>query len=133
MSTAPAWAAPYVGLPFADHGRGPAFDCWGLARKVLDERFGRLLPDYGCDYIATADRGSVPEAIESGLRAGWRRVEQAQGGDLVVFRIFGRCMHVGLLLERPWFLHTQEGACSTVERLDAAVWARRIEGFYRYG
>ncbi len=131
--SAPAWAERYIGLPFEDHGRGPAYDCWGLARLVLAARFGRVLPDYGYDYVAADDRGSVPRAIESGLREGWQRVEQPTAGDLIVFRIFGRTTHVGLVLELPWFLHIHEGIGSAIERVDARLWARRIEGYYRYG
>ena len=25
----PDWIAPWIGLPYGDLGRGPAFDCWG--------------------------------------------------------------------------------------------------------
>jgi cell wall-associated NlpC family hydrolase len=121
---------PYIGLPFADHGRGPAFDCWGLVRHVLQRERGIELPDYGDTYPSHRDHSGVAGAIEQGAVVGWRRVETPCVGCVVVFRIAGRPWHVGLVVGADRFLHIPEGETSCIERLSAAMWARRIEGFY---
>ncbi len=40
------WAEQYVGLPWRRGATGPdAYDCYGLARHVLRQHYGRALPD----------------------------------------------------------------------------------------
>lgn len=60
--TIPAWAGPWIGLPYQDKGRGPAYDCWGLTRAVLAEH-GMDLPDYADAYTHATDSASVSHAI----------------------------------------------------------------------
>lgn len=122
--------APYLGMPFADHGRGPAFDCWGLVRHVLQLERGITLPDYGGSYPSHRDHASVAAAIRQGAVTGWARHDAASVGAVVVFNIVGRPWHVGLVVAPDRFLHIPEGETSCVERLSSPMWARRIEGFY---
>lgn len=75
--TIPAWAGPYVGLPYADKGRDRAgVDCWGLVRLILAEVAGQRLPDYSEAYTRPGDHASVADAVDAGLREGWTRVER---------------------------------------------------------
>jgi cell wall-associated NlpC family hydrolase len=60
----PDFAAKWIGLPYADKGRGPAYDCWGLARAVLAAEAGLVLPDYADAYTTACDRFSVARAVE---------------------------------------------------------------------
>ena len=72
----PAWAGPWIGLPYQDKGRGPAYDCWGLARAVLAAEVGLDLPDYADAYTTACDRFSVARAVEQGLSDNWERVDR---------------------------------------------------------
>lgn len=128
------WAQAYLKIPFAEHGRTRAgVDCWGLVRLVLAEQRELTLPDYGRGYDSTDDRDAVPAAIRSGLDEGWQALTEPEPTDLVIFSIFGVPMHCGVMLVERRFLHARKGAGVVVERLDSPMWARRIEGFYRYG
>jgi cell wall-associated NlpC family hydrolase len=128
------WASDYTDVPFAEHGRTRAgVDCWGLVRLVLAEQRGLELPDYGRGYDSTEDRAEVPAAIRSGLRDGWQSIPEPLPGALVIFNIWGVPMHCGVTIPGRRFLHAQKGVGVVVERLDSAMWIRRIEGFYRYG
>lgn len=124
---------PYLGLPYADHGRGDGFDCWGLIRHVLGREYGMTLPDYGDRYAAATDKGSVAVAIRDGLVEGWSRIPGPQTGALVIFNILAKPWHVGLVVGRDRFLHMPAKGISCVERLSAPCWSSRIEGFYDYG
>lgn len=133
------FAARYIGLPYRDKGRGPdAWDCWGGVRMVLADVFHVHLPDYADAYTCAADRGSVAAAVDAGLRDGWRRVERPREGDLLILRIAGRPWHCGLMVSARQFLHWpppgRDGRqlLSCIERVDAPLWARRIEGYYRH-
>ena len=128
------WTADYVGLRYAPHGRTrDGVDCWGLVRLVMAEKRGLQLPDYGDGYTAAEDRASVPQAIRRGLRDGWRQLERPEPGALVVFAIGGLPMHCGIVVTPTRFMHVLRGIDVALERLDALMWVRRIEGYYRYG
>ena len=133
----PAWAGDYVGIPWVLHGRAKTgCDCWGLARLVLLRRAGIALPSYGESY-AGADLAHLDEAAAAVAEqlAGWRQVglDAARPLDLVLLRIWGRPMHIAVLVARGWILHSQQGCDSILERLTDRLWINRVEGVYRHG
>lgn len=132
--------AAFVGLPFADHGRSrDGADCWGGVRMVLAEMRGIVLPDYGAGYAGTGDFEGIGVAIREGLARDFRRVDRPQPFDLVIFALARKPWHVGLIVAPGRFLHWPQpddrgnDGSSRIERLGDAKWARRVEGFYRYG
>lgn len=138
MTPIPSWAARFVGLPYADKGRGPdAWDCWGGARMVLHDVFGLALPDYTDAYTNADDSRSVAAAVAAGLESGWERVQAPRAGDLLILRIGGRPWHCAVLVTPERFLHWLPPApsgvqsFSCIERLDSPRWAKRIDGFWR--
>lgn len=133
MSVAPAWAAPYVGIPYVDKGRDRnGIDCWGVCRLALAEVFGIALPDYTDHYRDGMDWAAIGAAVHDGLADGWRRTEQPRGGDLLILRIAARPWHCALMLDSLLFLHAMPGGSTVIERLDTPRWACRIEGIYRH-
>lgn len=67
----PEWVGKWIGLSYADKGRGPAYDCWGLVAAILAAEAGIALPDYASAYTRADDRLSVADAVEAGLSDGW--------------------------------------------------------------
>lgn len=133
MSIVPAWAGPYIGIPYRTHGRDHGgVDCWGLIRLVMAEVFGQPLPDYGDTYRDGEDWAAIGDAIRAGLADGWQRTEQPRAGDLLILRIAMRPWHCGLMLNSLQFLHAAPDDSTVIERLDSPKWARRIEGIYRH-
>jgi cell wall-associated NlpC family hydrolase len=53
-------------------------------------------------------------------------------GDIALFRIDGRPLHVGLALDGKEFLHADRGAGSAVERFASPSWHRRFVSVYRH-
>jgi len=130
---APAFAATYVGIPYLDKGRDRAgIDCWGAVRLVLDEVFHVKLPSYADTYSDGDDWAAIGAAVRAGLLDGWRRVEPAHAGDLLVLAIARRPWHCALMLDAVHFLHAAPGDSTVIDRLDSPRWARRIEGIYRH-
>lgn len=127
----PAWVDKYVGLPFADHGRGPEYDCWGLVRHVLLEQFGLVLPDYGSTYSSTNDKMTLPDAFRNGLAEEWRKVQDPHEGDIIILNLAGRPMHCGILVGDGCMLHARPTTGSVVESYERLAWIRRVDGFYR--
>ncbi len=130
----PIWAGRYIGLPFLDHGRDRAgLDCWGLVRLAVSEQFDISLPAFLGDYQTTADIAGIAALVEREavlwlpVRAGEERL-----GDVVVLRLKGRPVHVGLVLGDAQMLHVEQGVDSAIEKYSSPRWKDRIHGFYRY-
>ncbi len=149
----PAWADAYIGLQYADGGRGPeAYDCWGLLRLVSGERFGIALPAYDGivwrSYLSRAEQVEADEAVKAFMLAErdvrWSPVWLATGsppeeplggrrirpGDGVLMR--AAPLHVGIVVAPGWMLHIEEGSNSTCAPYDDIRWGRRVIGFYRW-
>jgi cell wall-associated NlpC family hydrolase len=124
--------ADFVGLPFADHGRGDGHDCYGGVRAVLAACAGLHLPDYGDTYADCGDHDGIASGIRAGLAIGWQRVSDPRRFDVVVFNITGQPRHIGVMVGPSKFLHWPEKGTSRIERLDDRMWHKRIEGVYRY-
>lgn len=111
--------APYLGLEWAPMGRGPAYDCWGLVRLVLERELGLTVPSYHYGE-------DVTEAVEAGIEL-FEMVDTPEPGDVVLFT---RPLHVGVLVAPGKMLHITHDRLSSVERIDA-IRTRRHAGFYR--
>lgn len=127
-----AWVAPYVGLEFEDHGRGPRYDCWGLVRTILAEHYGVSAPDFGSVYTSTEDRDTVSQAFTNGPADEWVKVDHGQEGDVVILLVAGKPMHCGLVVGPNTMLHARPKTGSCIENYDRPAWNRRVEGFYRH-
>lgn len=128
----PGWISQYVGLPFEEHGRGPRFDCWGLARLVQREQFGVTdLPEFNRDYETVKDR-KIADLMAGEVARAWAQVPHGMLGDIIAFRIAGRPMHFGTIIDDTWMLHIEAGTDSCLARWNSQPWGNRIEGIYRH-
>lgn len=130
----PFWAGHYIGLPFKDHGRDRSgLDCWGLARLVLAEQFGIALPSYVHEYDRTTETARIGALIAREALL-WQAVPAGTEilGDLILLRLNGQPMHIGLVLGDGQMLHIEWNINSVIERYRESRWSRRTSGFYRY-
>jgi len=126
------WCAKYIGIPFADHGAATTgCDCWGLVRMVYADVLGVALPDFACDYASASDRASVTKLLET-ERSGWVEVDAPRPLDVILINIQGRPWHVGVVASAKKMLHISRGADVILDDYTRPMWARRIEGFYRW-
>lgn len=130
----PFWAGHYIGLPFHDHGRDRSgLDCWGLVRLVMAEQFSIALPSHAHEYQRTTQVDKISALIEREAQK-WKLVAAGQEslGDVVILRVRGKPMHVGLVLGDKQMLHIEFGINSVIERYTGTRWSDRLAGFYRY-
>lgn len=130
----PFWAGHYIGLPFREHGRDSAgLDCWGLVRLVLAEQFGLAVPSYAHAYTASTREDELGPLIRRESRK-WRRVPAGQEscGDIVVLRMRGEPMHVGIVLGDRSMLHIDRRIDSAIEPYSSLRWKDRVIGFFRH-
>lgn len=83
------------------------------------------------DFYSSLDVRSA-ERVESLImeRMGeWRPVEPRPGA-VILFRVWNRDAHVGLVLSPTDFVHSFGGEETTILRLENDKWAKRRRGFY---
>ena len=151
MLDPPAWVNRWVGLPYAELGRGPAaFDCWGLCREIAAKEFGVALPSYADAY---ADCGETEELdallareMTAWMAIGWRREVEWAGktgsevvradterpGDFLCFRRLRLRGHVAVVAGGGWMIHIEEGLSSAPERYGEGPWSRRLVAIRRH-
>jgi len=130
----PIWVSHYIGLPFVEHGRHVyGLDCWGLVRLVLFEQFDVVLPSLISGYDNTKDVGGVSNTIEK-ESSSWKPIKLSSEkiGDVIVLRMRGYPMHVGVIVGDGKFLHISQGINSTFESYKSSRWRDRISGIYRH-
>jgi probable lipoprotein NlpC len=123
------WSDRFVGLPHAERGRGPvAFDCLGLLIRVQSDVFGRAIEDPGC---------SMAQGLHPRNRAILERqvvevpADATQPGDALLFRVGGRALHVGTVINAQLMLHSYRFA-ATVESWVGPSWSGKLVGIYRF-
>lgn len=125
------WIADYIGLPFKEHGRDRnGCDCWGLVCCTYREQLGIELPLY-TDYQHTKDP-AISHLIVAGSQL-WSGVINPRPFDVAVFNIYGRPMHVGLVVSPGRMLHIERGIDACIQDYTGHAWGKRLEGIYRYG
>ena len=127
------WAEELIGRPYRTGGQGPdAFDCWGLVRWVIAQRFGRELPAI---LVELDDLRAVLLAFrDHPERQRWTAVQEPDEGDCVLLRQSRHPIHVGVWLgvDGGGVLHAVEGNGVVFQRVrDLLASSWRIEGFYR--
>ena len=130
----PIWAGHYIGLPFHDHGRDRSgLDCWGLVRLVMAEQYSIALPSHNHEYQRSTQVEQISALIEREALK-WRIIPAGHElcGDVIVLRVRGKPMHVGMVLGDRQMLHIERGIDSVIERYNGPQWIERIAGFYRY-
>lgn len=140
----PPWVARYVGLPYAEGGRGHyGLDCWGLLRLVLRERFAVEVPRFEGVRWSDFEPAGLARFMARERESAWRQIARAehgrltrdeaeQAGDGVMLRMSGEAVHVGLIVAPGWMLHIEEGVDSVCETYLQARWERRLVAIYRH-
>ena len=125
----------YVGIPYKPRGRDKTIglDCWGLIHIVLKEMFGINVPSYN-EYDESEDWVAMSNTIKRNI-SDWSKIQSecARAGDVVLIRMRGEPLHVGIVIDSGTMLHILKGINSVVEHYDGIKWQRRVLGIYRYG
>ncbi len=125
-----------IAVPFVDRGRSwSGWDCWALVYLFHRDVLGVAIPSYAESYTDAGQSAETRNQLRALIAIGkalWRSVPEPVLGDVVLLNIGGHPLHVGLALGDGRMLHTERRVGTLVERLSSPIWARRVEGFYRY-
>ena len=129
------WARKYLGRPWRSGAVGPeAYDCWGLVRAVLWERYAIEVP-----AVPAADPDSTLQVaasmLEATRREHWQLVERPAEGDVVTLGKARYPSHCGIWVAADFggVLHCERGigVCfSGVDSLRRAGWG--LIEYYRF-
>lgn len=127
------WWNKYIGMPFAEMGRGPdGFDCWGMLMHIYQSERRIILPSYIEYYDSTNDREKISETIFRERQERWKEVSPPLEFDAVLCTMRGVPMHVGIVTKPGYMIHCAHGIGTVHERYDSMRWANKVEGFFRY-
>jgi cell wall-associated NlpC family hydrolase len=122
----------YIGIPYVNKGRDfNGVDCWGLVWLFLENEMSIKYQSI-FDYIDHRDVFIIERYIIDNVKRHWKRITVPKPGDIVLFRINGRLIHIGIVIDRNQFLHTLQGKNSCIERLSDPRWSKRIGGYYEF-
>ena len=128
-----SWTNAYIGIPFLDLGRDKeGCDCWGLVRLVYRQELGIDVPSYAGDYHSTEERQEIARLIGAAqCSPSWRKVENPQAFDVVLFRRGLLTAHIGIVMRPDWMLHMHD-AGARIENYRLTSWQSRFLGCYRH-
>lgn len=138
-----SWAAKYIGLAFAEGGRGPdSYDCWGLVAAVL--RNERRIEVEPFAEVGTFDRVGIEAKVRDELaRNDWQPVDPraARPFDVALMWIHRRLMgretarslsHIGIVEAPGRLLHIDRETRSVSVPFARLMPAFQLQGFYRH-
>lgn len=132
------WWNKYESAQFKVKGRGPdEFDCWGLVKEIYknDHPEKIILPSYIECYETTTlkdDKIKISDTILQEQQIKWCKVDKPQPFDVVVLKIAGFPMHVGIVIRKGVMIHCTQGINVAIEKYTSMRWDNKVMGFYRY-
>lgn len=136
-----------LAVPFVEKGRDwSGWDCWGLLYVAYKEVYGLEIQRFDDAYETTRARHhmaslfqrSIEDHVKQDLdtltqkdKEKWFKVDKAEPGDGIIFRVMGRLYHVGLVLDNRHFIHCEEKIGTEITELSNPIWQKR-EGYYRH-
>lgn len=145
------FATRAIEVPFVSEGRGwKGWDCWGLLYNYFKDVHGLSLPsyDFAYEHLSGQAKWDFVEATyreQKAVAHEWiplagdnksvvefldRRLEQV--GDVFMIRRRGRLMHVGVIVEPGWFLHSERQGGTHKSEYGAPIWRRFLIELYRH-
>lgn len=103
-----------------------------MVRLVYREEMGIELESHGGVYPDDSEK-SRQAAAQAALRERerWIKVTHPKPYDVLLLRVMGVPVHVGIVVDARSFLHVMKGTQSIIEPIYSAHWRKRIDGFFR--
>lgn len=123
------WTNKYCAIPYVAAGRSwNGVDCWGLVYLVYLSELGIRIPKYSL-YENTPSQKIVHNFVER-FREEWVQLEYPTEYSIILFKISGKCCHMGIMLNDSEFMHCSKTVGVGIEHIFKRIWKNRIEGYY---
>lgn len=129
----------YTGIEFVDRGRCPmmdgGLDCYGLIRWIKMNEFGQILPRFDA-YDSVDDKKLIHakyDEYEKTFGEKWSKIEKPERYCIAMFNYAGHPMHVGMIIDDEFMIHTEKGRNSCIESYRGMRWGQHnLVGYWRY-
>jgi len=129
-----------IGIPYKWQGDDiTGVDCYGIC-IMYHRMFGIELPtiDYLYDDCNEEKKTGHYKDLHLGkvkefFKISFTKVElkDAMPGDIVVFNFIGLPVHVGVYIDKKFFLHASEGRDSMLTRFNHVMYKKRLHAVWR--
>lgn len=127
------WWNKYLGIPFKEKGRDvDSVDCWGLVRLVYGQELGVEIPSYLECYKTTNDKEVLSAKIASEWKAQWEEPTTPKEFDVIVLKMAGFPMHVGIVTKPGFMLHCAKDINTVHESFTSMRWKNKVMGYGRW-
>jgi len=125
------WVKKYIGIPYKTKGvtLTEGLDCLSVVELIYKNELGITLP-YN-EHLDTENNMDVVGDAINKEKVRWVKLDKPQKYCVVLLNIAGFPVHIGLVLNDDYMIHSLKGHNSVVERFTGAKWKSRISGFYR--
>lgn len=103
----------------------------GLVKLLYRDHRDIILPEY-LHFDTDIEGQKAADEIKDKKNKDWIKSEIPKLYDVILFNIMGYPIHMGMILDNKYMLHTLKGHNSCIESFTSTKWNRRIEGFYRW-
>jgi len=130
----PEWVGKYIGIPFNEHGMDEGgVSCYGLVCLVYRNELGLTLKTYDHAYdTIKQDRENICAAFNTARNGAWKHIDQYTPWCVGLFRIYGKPLHIGIMVNADEMLNVRDGVETSIERVDSMTWNTRLVGLYEY-
>lgn len=118
----------YIGIPYVIFES----DCWAIVRRFAKDELEKEYPQF---MYSDLDNMQVAQATMMSIDhmgSKWKRVDDPELGDVLLFTIKGLVQHCGIYLQDGEFLHSLAGRMSCIENLNDSNWSKRLNRIYRW-
>jgi cell wall-associated NlpC family hydrolase len=122
-------------VPFVEKGRSyEGWDCFGLVFCCYRDVLGVELPKYTDEYedsgITHESRAHLGSVVNKHKRL-WVPVRKPEAMDVVLFRLGGQPIHVGMMIDKKNFIHCEKKRGVSIESVNSLMWCMRRDGYFR--
>ena len=110
-----------VGIPYTEK------DCWGIVSEFYRLHFNIELSNL--DYHNPLDTVEIDGVVQK-EKPKYKEIHNPKFGDIILLRVYGLPVHVGIYLDNRSFLHTLKNTGSIIDNLSR--WKSRTIGYYRW-
>lgn len=132
----PEWVDRFTSIPFKDSDEPlrSGTSCWGLVRLVYRELLNIEIPSLSAQYSGAFDIKAIHRIVQEQMETNWPEVQRdsVKALDLIVLRFKGTNSHIGIVLDKRFFLHLHEGEWSHQDNYVQKGWSKQVVGFHRY-